>query len=94
MNRCEPDRHRALVELKTEALLLQYNRTSHVTAEALYAQMECDRLVERFRDENPDLCSGEDYETARQDFDAFMQLLDAAIECSRREEGMEISGKK
>lgn len=75
----------ALYEIKAGALLLQHNMSSHLLGEALYAQMEYDRLVEEFYAGNRQRCSDEDYETAKRDFDAFIRLLDAAIEREGRE---------
>jgi hypothetical protein len=69
----------SLLDIKAEALLLQNNMSSHLIGEALYAQMEYDRLVERFYTDHRDMCRPEDFEAARQDFDAFIRLLDAAI---------------
>ncbi|MBA4396008.1 MAG: hypothetical protein C0394_01260 [Syntrophus sp. (in: bacteria)] len=86
-------RQEALYEIKAGALLLQHNMSSHLLGEALYAQMEYDRLVEQFYEGHRESCSDEDYETAKRDFDAFMRILDAAIERSRREDGTEISGE-
>ena len=74
------NKQEGLFRIKSEALLLQHNMSSHLLGEALYAQMEYDRLVEQFYNENQDLCSLEDYEIAKGDFDAFIRLLDAAIE--------------
>jgi hypothetical protein len=68
-----------LFEIKADALLLQHNMSSHLLGEALYAQMEYDRLVEQFYAGNREWCSHEDYETAKRDFDAFIRLLDEAI---------------
>jgi hypothetical protein len=75
-----------LFKIKSEALLLQHNMSSHLLGEALYAQMEYDRLVEQFYTENQDVCSPEECEMAKGDFDAFIRLLDAAIEHHRRDE--------
>jgi hypothetical protein len=87
MGRNNKNRSEALFEIKSGALLLQHNMSSHVLAEALYAQMEYDRLVEQFYAEHQDLCSKEDYEAARRDFDIFMRLLDAAVEHDRCQQG-------
>lgn len=87
MGRNDKNRRETLFEIKSGALLLQHNMSSQLLGEALYAQMEYDRLVEQFYAENQDLCSNEDYEIARRDFDAFMRLLDAAIEHDRRQQG-------
>ena len=81
------NRQEALFEIKAGALLLQHNMSSHLLGEALYAQMEYDRLVEQFYAGNREWCSDEDYETAMRDFDAFIRLLDTAIEHYRRKEG-------
>lgn len=74
------NRTAALLAIKAEALLLQHNMSSHLLGEALYAQTEYDRLVEQFHNENKDFCSSEDCEMAKGDFDAFIRLLDTAIE--------------
>ena len=76
-----------LLEIKAGALLLRHNMSSHLLGEALYAQMEYDRLVEQFHAGCPRWCSKEDYEAARRDFDTFIRLLDAAIERDRRGQG-------
>lgn len=73
------NKQEALFKIKSGALLLQHNMSSHLLGEALYAQMEYDRLVEQFYTENQDLCSLEDYEIAKTDFSAFICLLDTAI---------------
>jgi hypothetical protein len=78
-------RQEILFEIKAGALLLQHNMSSHLLGEALYAQMEYDRLVEQFHAGHREWCSDEDYETAKRDFDAFIRLLDAAIEQGGRE---------
>jgi len=78
-------RQEALYKIKAGALLLQHNMSSHLLGEALYAQMEYDRLAEQFRAGHPEWCSDEDCETAKKDFDAFIRLLDTAIEQGRRE---------
>lgn len=70
----------SLFDIKTAVLLLKGNMSSHLIGEVLYAQMEYDALVERYCAENRDLCSHGDCEAARQDVDAFIRLLDAAIE--------------
>jgi hypothetical protein len=80
MERHSKTRQEVLFEIKSGALLLQHNMSSHLLGEALYAQMEYDRLVEQFYAGNREWCSDEDYETAKRDFDAFIRLLDAAIE--------------
>jgi hypothetical protein len=85
MERHGKTRQETLFEIKSGALLLQHNMSSHLLGEALYAQMEYDRLVEEFYAGNRPWCSDEDYETAKRDFDAFMRLLDAAIERDRQE---------
>jgi hypothetical protein len=86
MERNHKDRREPLFEIKAGALLLQHNMSSHLLAEALYAQTEYDRLVEQFHAGYPQGCSDEDYETAKGDFDAFIRLLDRAIERESREE--------
>lgn len=83
----EKNRQAVLFEIKAGALLLQHNMSSHLLGEALYAQMEYERLVEQFYTENQELCTAADYEAAKRDFDAFMRLLDAAIEHSRLKAG-------
>jgi len=85
MERHRKNRQEALFTIKSGALLLQHNMSSHLLGEALYAQMEYDRLVEEFHADNRQWCSDEDYETAKRDFDAFIRLLDAAIERGRQE---------
>ena len=85
MERHRKNRQEALFAIKSGALLLQHNMSSHLLGEALYAQMEYDRLVEEFHAGNRQWCSDEDYETARRDFDTFIRLLDAAIELESRE---------
>jgi hypothetical protein len=80
MERHNKNRQEALFAIKSGALLLQHNMSSHLLGEALYAQMEYDRLVEQFYAGNREWCTDEDYETAKRDFDAFLRLLDAAIE--------------
>jgi hypothetical protein len=85
MERNNRGRQEALFKIKACALLLQHNMSSHLLGEALYAQMEYDRLVEEFHAGNRQWCSDDDYETARRDFDAFIRLLDAAIERGRQE---------
>ncbi len=67
--------------------------SSHLLGEALYAQMEYDRLVEEFHAGNRQWCSDEDCETARRDFDTFIRLLDAAIERGRQEQEEGVSDK-
>jgi hypothetical protein len=79
------NRQEILVEIKADALLLQHNMSSHLLGEALYAQMEYDRLVEQFYAGYREWCSDEDYETAKRDFDAFIRLLDTSIEQDRHE---------
>jgi hypothetical protein len=86
MERHNKTRQETLFEIKSGALLLQHNMSSHLLGEALYAQMEYDRLVEEFYAGNCQWCSDGDYETAKRDFDAFMRLLDAAIERDRQEQ--------
>jgi hypothetical protein len=78
-------RQEILFEIKAGALLLQHNMSSHLLGEALYAQMEYDRLVEQFHAGHREWCSDEDCETAKRDFDAFIRLLDTAIEQGRGE---------
>ena len=56
----------------------------NLTGEALYAQMEYDRLVEQFYAGYRESCSEEDYEAAKREFDVFMRLLDAAIALEHR----------
>lgn len=73
-------RQEILLEIKTGALLLQHNLSSHLVGEALYAQMEYEQLVERFQFECQRWWSGEDCRAAKHDFDAFIRMLDAAIE--------------
>jgi hypothetical protein len=85
MGRDSKNRQEALFAIKSGALLLQHNMSSHLLGEALYAQMEYDRLVEEFQAGNRQWCSDEDCETARRDFDTFIRLLDAAIERGRQE---------
>jgi len=85
MERNNKSRQDILFEIKAGALLLQHNMSSHLLGEALYAQMEYDRLVEQFHAGHREWCSDEDYETAKRDFDAFIRLLDTAIEQGRRE---------
>jgi hypothetical protein len=85
MERNNKSRQDILFEIKAGALLLQHNMSSHLLGEALYAQMEYDRLVEQFHAGHREWCSDEDYETAKRDFDAFIRLLDTAIEQDRRE---------
>jgi hypothetical protein len=84
MERNHKDRREPLFEIKAGALLLQHNMSSHLLAEALYAQMEYDRLVEQFHTDHPQWCTGDAYEAAKRDFDAFVRLLDAAIEGENR----------
>jgi hypothetical protein len=86
MERNNKSRQEILFEIKAGALLLQHNMSSHLLGEALYAQMEYDRLVEQFHDGHREWCSEEDYETAKRDFDSFIRLLDVAIERVRREQ--------
>jgi hypothetical protein len=85
MERNNKSRQDILFEIKAGALLLQHNMSSHLLGEALYAQMEYDRLVEQFHAGHREWCSDEDYETAKRDFDAFIRLLDSAIEQGRGE---------
>lgn len=87
MDHHDKGRQEALYEIKAGALLLQHNMSSHLLGEALYTQMEYDRLVEQFFAGHRQWCSDADYETAKRDFDAFIRLLDAAIERSRQEQG-------
>ena len=84
MDRNHNNRRALLLEIKSDALLLQHNMSSHLLAEALYAQTEYDRLVEQFHTDYPQWCAGGAYETAKRDFDAFVRLLDAAIEGESR----------
>lgn len=84
MERNHKNRREVLLEIKAGALLLQHNMSSHLLAEALYAQMEYDRLVEQFHTDYSQWCAGDAYETAKRDFDAFVRLLDAAIEGESR----------
>jgi len=93
MERNDKGKQEALYEIKAGALLLQHNMSSHLLGEALCAQMEYDRLVEQFYAGNRQWCSGEDYETAKRDFDAFIRLLDAAIEQGRQQQGEGASEK-
>ena len=79
MERKDIGRRDRLLEIKTGALLLQHNMSSHLMGEALYAQMEYDRLVEQFYAAYRESCSEEDYEAAKREFDVFMRLLDVAI---------------
>ena len=85
MERHRKSREEVLFAIKSGALLLQHNMSSHLLGEALYAQMEYDQLVEEFHADNREWCSDEDYETAKRDFDVFIRLLDAAIERGRQE---------
>jgi len=85
MERHRKSREEVLFAIKSGALLLQHNMSSHLLGEALYAQMEYDQLVEEFHADNREWCSDEDYETAKRDFDAFIRLLDVAIERGRQE---------
>ena len=85
MEQHRKSRQEVLFAIKSGALLLQHNMSSHLLGEALYAQMEYDQLVEEFHADNREWCSDEDYETAKRDFDAFIRLLDAAIERGRQE---------
>ncbi|MFH1081480.1 MAG: hypothetical protein V1766_14690 [Pseudomonadota bacterium] len=85
MERNSKNRQEILFEIKAGALLLQHNMSSHLLGEALYAQMEYDRLVEQFCAGDRQWCSHEDYKTVKRDFDAFIRLLDAAIERERLE---------
>lgn len=79
MKRNSKNKQESLFKIKSGVLLLQHNMSSHLLGEALYAQMEYDRLVEQFYTENQDLCSLEDYEMAKTDFETFIHMLDAAI---------------
>jgi hypothetical protein len=85
MERHKKSRQEALFAIKSGALLLQHNMSSHLLGEALYAQMEYDQLVEQFYAGNREWCTDEDCETAKLDFDAFIRLLDTAIERGRQE---------
>ena len=85
MDRNHNNRRALLLEIKSDALLLQHNMSSHLLAEALYAQTEYDRLVEQFHTDYPQWCLGDAYKTAKRDFDAFVRLLDAAIEGESQE---------
>lgn len=93
MEQNSKNRQEILFEIKAGVLLLQHNLSSHLLGEVLYAQMEYDRLVEQFHAGNRQWCSDEDYETAKRDFDAFVRLLDAAIEHGRQEQGEGASEK-
>jgi hypothetical protein len=85
MEQNDKNRQAALFEIKSGALLLQHNMSSHLLGEALYAQMEYERLVDQFYAGYRPWCSEEDYKNAKRDFDAFMRLLDMAIEHCRPE---------
>jgi hypothetical protein len=85
MERNDTDRRKSLFEIKADALLLQHNMSSHLMGEALYTQMEYERLVEKFYTGCRESCSEEDYEAAKREFDVFMRLLDAAIAREHRE---------
>jgi hypothetical protein len=93
MEHNDKGKQEAIYEIKAGALLLQHNMSSHLLGEALCAQMEYDRLVEQFYAGNRQWCSDEDYETAKRDFDAFIRLLDAAIEQGRQQQGEGASEK-
>lgn len=79
------NRKGTLLEIKAGALLLQHNMSSPLLGEAIWAQMEYDRLVDQFYAEDEKLLSAEDYEIAKRDFDVFLRLLDAAIERESRQ---------
>jgi hypothetical protein len=85
MEQNDKKRRTVLFEIKSGALLLQHNMSSHLLGEALYAQMEYERLVEQFYSDYRPWCSVEDYKNAKRDFDVFMRLLDTAIEHCRPE---------
>lgn len=91
MKRNDEKKRMVLFEIKAGALLLQHNMSSHLLGEALCAQMEYERLVEQFYSEYRQWCSEEDYKNAVRDFDAFMRLLNAAIE--RMGQASDDSGK-
>jgi hypothetical protein len=69
-----------LIDIKLAALFLQKNLTGRNREVVESAEADLARLVDRFFTENRDIVSPAQYETASQDYDYFLVLVETAID--------------
>ncbi len=70
----------AVAEIKMAAIFLQKNLMGRNPEVVRSAENELALLVDRFYDENGELVSADQYQTARNDYDYFMILVEMAVE--------------
>jgi hypothetical protein len=75
-------------QIRILAHMIKENLTTDHLTDLIFAQNEMERLVSQFHEEFPDLMTAGQFKTAKDDYDAFLNLLDAAyadeLEMSRK----------
>jgi hypothetical protein len=81
-------RFEMIKQIRILAHMIKENLTTDHLTDLIFAQNEMERLVSQFHEEFPDLMTAGQFKTAKDDYDAFLNLLDAAyadeLEMSRK----------
>ena len=78
----------SLRKLRLSATMLEVGFKSENLGEIIQCQIELEELAARLRDEQGDLVTPEQCETAKESLEAFVALVDKAMEKAARNEGV------
>ena len=65
-------------QIRILAHMIKENLTTDNLVDLIFAQDEMERLIIQFHEEFPDLMTAGQFRAAKDDYDAFLNLLDAA----------------
>ena len=64
-------------QIRILAHMIKENLTTDNLVDLIFAQDEMERLIIQFHEEFPDLINAGEFKTAKDDYDAFLNLVDA-----------------
>jgi len=82
-------RFEMIKQIRILAHMIQENLTTDNLTDLIFAQNEMERLIIQFHEEFPDLMTDGQFRTAKDDYESFLNLLDATYA-----EEIEKSGKR
>jgi hypothetical protein len=65
-------------QIRILAHMIKENLTTDNLTDLIFAQNEMERLIIQFHEEFPDLMTAGQFRAAKDDYDAFLKILDAA----------------
>ena len=82
-------RFEMIKQIRILAHMIKENLTTDNLTDLIFAQNEMEKLISQFQEEFPDLMTAGQFRAAKDDYDAFLNRVDAAYA-----EEIEKSGKK